>query len=122
MTEIIDYKIRYSKRAKYLKIAVTKTGVEVIVPGANRVSAETIQDFILEKKSWIMKNLEYFSKHGSEDIAIKDLLPKKINLLAIDKVYDVFYVPTLAKKIKLITNQNFQIKLKVFGLILHKPL
>jgi len=111
MTENIDYKVRYSKRAKYLKIAVTKAGVEVIVPNKIRVSAKTIQDFILEKKTWIMKNLEYFSKHGSEDLDIKDLLPEKINLLAIEKAYDIFYIPTVSKKIKLLTNQNLQIKL-----------
>lgn len=49
------YRLRYSKRAKYLRLQISSGGLEMILPyGYNLFSAE---NFLSGKKSWIKKHL-----------------------------------------------------------------
>lgn len=54
---IISYKIICSSRAKYLRLQINgNNGLEVILP--RRYKHEKVEDFILQKKDWILKHLK----------------------------------------------------------------
>lgn len=53
----ISYTVRYSNRAKLLRIIVTPKGVEAVAP--NNTPIETITAFVDSKHRWLLKALEH---------------------------------------------------------------
>ena len=59
----IDYTLRFSNKAKYLRLQINHAnGLEVILP--KRYRHEKAEDFILQKKNWILKHLKEKQKAG----------------------------------------------------------
>ncbi|MDH4129031.1 MAG: M48 family metallopeptidase [Spirochaetota bacterium] len=57
---LVNYSLRISNRAKYIRIVVSrKRGLEVVVP-KSKVYIR-IEDFLRSKSSWILKKLDYFN-------------------------------------------------------------
>lgn len=52
----IIYKTVYSNRAKYLRLQIINNELEVILP--RRHKHDKVEDFILQKKNWILKHLK----------------------------------------------------------------
>jgi predicted metal-dependent hydrolase len=53
----IDYTLRFSNKAKYLRLQINHANeLEVILP--KRYKHEKAEDFILQKKNWILKHLK----------------------------------------------------------------
>ncbi len=53
----INYTLRYSSRAKYLRLQINGCNeLEVVLP--RRYKHEKVEDFILQKKEWILKHLK----------------------------------------------------------------
>ncbi len=52
----LTYQVRYSRKAKYLRLQINpSTGLEVVIP--RRCKSEEAEKFILKKKDWILKHL-----------------------------------------------------------------
>lgn len=86
MASLPKYTVRYSKRAKYVRLAIsTKKGLEVILPFNS--SADCIPALLKEKQQWI-------NKHLNNKVApvIKPNLPETIVLQAIDLTLNVDYI------------------------------
>ncbi len=59
----IDYTLRFSNKAKYLRLQINHANeLEVILP--KRYRHEKAEDFILQKKNWILKHLKEKQKAG----------------------------------------------------------
>lgn len=54
-----NYKIRYSKRAKYLKLQVNEHGLELILPYG--ISVAEGEKFLIKNRGWIDKHLERYN-------------------------------------------------------------
>ena len=67
-----DYQIRYSQRAKRLRIVVEPEKVEVVVP--DKISSRKMQQFIYEQQNWVVAAL---GKMADKQEATKPLLPNK---------------------------------------------
>jgi predicted metal-dependent hydrolase len=53
----IDYTLRFSNKAKYLRLQINNANeLEVILP--ERYKHEKAEDFILQKKEWVLKHLK----------------------------------------------------------------
>jgi len=53
----LTYKVRYSQKAKYLRLQINpSTGLEVVIP--YRCKTEEAEKFILKKQDWILKHLK----------------------------------------------------------------
>jgi len=60
----INYTLRYSNRAKYLRLQINNSNeLEVVLP--RRYKHEKIEDFIIQKKKWILKHLKEKKKQES---------------------------------------------------------
>lgn len=104
-----EYLLRYSKKAKYLQLRISKKGIEVVVPFKQSISKSHIHEFIIKKNDWILKTqkkyqlmLPSFSNHFT--------LPTQIQLLAINESWEVSYLES-KQKLSLYTNPAKQIKL-----------
>ena len=79
----IHYTLRYSSRAKYLRLQINSSNeLEVILP--QRYKHEKAEDFIIQKKEWILKHLKekqatkkYFLGEEISVIISYDLFLKK---------------------------------------------
>ncbi len=87
MNSLPDYSIRYSKRAKYIRLSICpQKGLEVILP--HHTSADCIPELIKKKKNWINKHLKSQQKPVSAPC-----LPHRIYLQASDQTIRVAYQP-----------------------------
>lgn len=101
-----EYVLRLSRKAKYLQLRVSPQGLEVIVPAKREPSKEIIYAFIQEKSLWIQKRLSEFTAPKKEHE-----WPQCIHFPPWDDVWNIFYIPTLSKKIQINVNLDKQIKL-----------
>lgn len=60
-----NYKIRYSKRAKYLKLQINEQGLELILPFG--VSLNEGEKFIFRNREWIQKHFARYEKREPAD-------------------------------------------------------
>jgi predicted metal-dependent hydrolase len=89
-----QYRIRRSKRAKYLRInAHPDTGIEVVVPG--RMSMRHVEPFIRQHQQWIDKQTRQL---GLDQPVI---LPETIDLQMIGERWSVAYLQTAGKQYRL---------------------
>jgi predicted metal-dependent hydrolase len=83
----IDYTLRFSNKAKYLRLQINHANeLEVILP--KRYRHEKAEDFILQKKNWILKHLKEKQKNAfhflGKEIEIQinyDLFVKKPQII-----------------------------------------
>ncbi len=108
---IPDYTLRYSLKAKYLQLRISGRGLEVVVPGKRAVSQTVIEQFLQEKKSWIVRNWKRWVQVQEKCEVMPLQLPESIFLRGIQQTWDVVYWATAASKIRCIANQSKQIKL-----------
>jgi predicted metal-dependent hydrolase len=55
----LTYQIKYSKKAKYLRLQINpSTGLEVVLP--RRCRLEEAEKFIFKKQDWVLKHLKVF--------------------------------------------------------------
>lgn len=104
--DIPNYTLRYSKKAKYLQLRLTRGGLELVIPEKRSFPSAIIEAFIQEKRTWIIKN---WSKRQEDCHDKREVLPSHIHLNAINQVWEVKYVATIGKKLKLVSNLNRQI-------------
>lgn len=104
--EIPSYTLRYSKKAKYLQLRMTRGALELVIPEKRFFSSTIIDEFIENKRAWIIKNWNKLQK-DYHDTSV--LLPSHIHLKAINQVWEVKYVETIGKKLKLASNLSRQI-------------
>lgn len=104
------YTLRYSQKAKYLQLRISVRGLEVVVPGKRRVSPTMIEQFVQQKKTWIIRHWQRFIQAQAQREVFALPLPASITLLAIEQRWEVFYLATAAPKLKCVTNQSRQIK------------
>ncbi|OGU33068.1 MAG: hypothetical protein A2057_11135 [Ignavibacteria bacterium GWA2_35_9] len=87
----INYILRFSSKAKYLRLQINHSNeLEVILP--KRYRHEKAEDFILQKKEWILKHLKKKQKAGfhffGEEIKVVinyDLFVKKPQIIYFNK-------------------------------------
>ncbi|TAK74599.1 MAG: DUF45 domain-containing protein [Gammaproteobacteria bacterium] len=101
-----DYKLRISKKAKYLQLRLSHQGLEVIIPAKKRLTQDAIEQFIQQKQKWIEKNRHVYDAQKEQSAS---RLPAAIPLHAINQTWNVSYLPTLQKKIALFTNLSQQL-------------
>lgn len=99
---IPSYILRYSKRARYLQLRLSRKGLEVVIPSTYPYSNDAIEAFIQKKQAWI-------SKHSPKVAVDAEMLPTTINLEAIGQIWKVNYLPVKNKKLRLVTYPGFQI-------------
>ncbi|MCK5510672.1 M48 family metallopeptidase [Candidatus Parcubacteria bacterium] len=83
--QMIDYKIRKSKRAKRLRIAVYRDA-SVVVTMPRGITASLIEKFLREKSVWLIEKINYFKKYGNNPFAVRgraDYLKNKNRALAL---------------------------------------
>lgn len=100
-----DYRVRYSKKARYLHLRISKKGLEVVVPFKKRVPTGWIEQFIQKKSRWILRHTESFTNPEEE------ALPRTITLTAFNQCFHVSYLKTTATTMKLIENPSGELKL-----------
>lgn len=105
----INYTKRYSRKAKYLQLRLSTSGLEVVIPNRLRVTTTTIEDFIQQKRDWIKKHENKLPKENTETKIIE--LPTFIHLKSIDQLWEVNYLPTAHQKIMMMSNPSNEISL-----------
>ncbi len=101
-----NYTLRYSKKAKYLQLRLSREGLELVIPTKRFFPSTMIEAFIQKKRAWIIKN---WHKHQEVCHESTVSLPGHIHLNAINQVWEVKYVETIGKKLKLVSNLSRQI-------------
>ena len=132
----IDYTLRLSNKAKYLRLQINHANeLEVILP--RRYKHEKAEDFILQKKSWILKHLKEKQKDAShflgKEIKVQinyDLFVKKPQIIhsnkklianipagysfTLDEIYNSWlrhkakiYIPKRVKELSKLTGFNY---------------
>jgi predicted metal-dependent hydrolase len=107
--KLSDYTIRYSNKAKYLQLRISRKGIEVVVPAKKQISESHINDFILQKRDWLDKAQQKY--WGCQAELGKPALPNIIELPAIDQVWNVTYIPTHHQRVTIHTSSDGQIRL-----------
>jgi len=98
MEKEISYKLKRSKRAKRMRLAVYCDG-SVVVTSPLGVERSLIEKFIIDKKQWIRDKIQFFKSVDSKAIRVfsnKDYLKNKDKALALaenqvgfyNKIYD----------------------------------
>lgn len=86
----IQYKTRYSKRAKHLQIQASHSkGIEVVIPFG--FSEAAVRKFVSEKKNWIARILSRLEKTKPIKQLINSKLPDHVYFPAIDRLYKIEY-------------------------------
>ena len=75
---IPDYTLRYSQKAKYLQLRISVRGLEVVVPGKRRVSPTMIEQFVQQKKLWIIRHWQRFTQAQEKREVLAVQLPANI--------------------------------------------
>jgi predicted metal-dependent hydrolase len=108
---MVNYQIRYSKKAKYLQLRISAIrGLEVVIPARYQFLPEVIEKFLVEKRQWIERNYSRLRQSENRQ-ADSLLLPEFIFLHAIQQRWQVSYLATTSHKLDLITNPSRQITL-----------
>ena len=105
-----NYTLRYSKKAKYLQLRLSSHGLEVVAPIKKQLANHVIEQFIQQKQLWIEKNWHKICQNRNPEIEAQ-ILPTQINLNAMNQTWEVVYIPTSQKGIKLLVNLSRQISL-----------
>jgi len=99
------YKIVDSKRAKYIRIKLTKTGeLSVVLPSQDLTSFA--HGFVRSKAEWIEKNLDRIT------ITLPDSLPEIIQLRLLNEIWAIEYVTLPVKSITLIETLEYVLQIK----------
>lgn len=105
---MFSYTLRHSKKAKYLQLRLNYQGLEVIVPAGQKISDTLIEQFLQKKKSWIEKHKARCAEiQKAEELT----LPTSIELKAFGESWEVIYLATQHRNLRLITNASRQIKI-----------
>ncbi len=87
-TPVPEYKLRRSRRARYLRLQVSvEEGLRVVAP--MRCPDSQIIDFIQSKQSWIEKQLERIRPIQEAISSEQQRIPQSLHLRAIDQHYDI---------------------------------
>lgn len=108
---IPDYTLRYSAKAKYLQVRISKKGLEVVVPGLKPIPQKTIDHFLEEKKTWIMRHWQRLQSMKELAIVEPLVLPHVIHLAGILQSWQISYIEMAIDKVCGMTNQNKELKL-----------
>lgn len=60
--QTVVYKIKHSRRARHLRLAVYCTGA-VVVTAPWGFDLRRLEDFVRQKTSWVMEKLDFYKKH-----------------------------------------------------------
>jgi len=102
------YEIRYSQRAKRLRLVVTPEKVEVVAP--KRTAGADIRRFVHEQQAWVCKTLAKVAAQPNQ-------LPKPVNYQAGAKIpfrgelWPLVLKPSARKRIKISFDQAFIVDL-----------
>ncbi len=107
---IPDYTLRYSQKAKYLQLRISARGLEVIVPAKRRASPTMIEQFVQQKKPWILRHWQRWLQTQEQREILPLQLPDRVTLPAIEQTWEVLYFSTATEKLKCVINQSRQIK------------
>lgn len=91
-----EYKVKYSKKAKYYSLKFTvQDGLEVIIPHDRPLQKRDIHMMLRDGRFWIESTRKRIDKQRNE-LKKRNLfsLPRQIHLLAIQKNYKVYYRKT----------------------------
>lgn len=110
-----EYSIRYSKKAKYLQLRFSASGLEVVVPAKNKLTHHDIVNFVQQKQPWIERTWQRINHQSPIQ---SQALPTHIYLPAIDETWKVRYLETKHKKIKLF--QHHDLQLTILGNVKNK--
>ncbi len=95
-----NYTLRYSQRAKYLNLRVSRQhGLEVVVPIGYDVAQ--IPAILHKRQAWIEKHLRRFAVEDDQSREVICPLPDRISLLAIAETWSVHYVAAAIGRISL---------------------
>lgn len=95
-----NYTLRYSQRAKYLNLRVSRQyGLEVVVPIGYDVTQ--IPAILHQRQAWIEKHLRRFADDKSQLPEAVCPLPDRISLLAIGEMWSVSYVAAAMGRVSL---------------------
>lgn len=89
-----SYSIRYSKKAKHLRLSVSVLkGVEVVVPDyVDKVRAQKMADrLIQDKQDWLKNTLKRLNISPESKPSLSLVLPEKLDLKALDQVLSITY-------------------------------
>lgn len=101
---MVQYSIRFSNRAKYLRLSVSKKkGVEVVVPAhvGKRQAQQLAARFVQDKKAWLEKTLKRLKYSQLKATPRVIELPKQLHLKAIEKVIAMEYLDKGDKRFQL---------------------
>lgn len=102
------YEIRYSQRAKRLRLVVTPEKVEVVAP--KRTAGADIRRFVHEQQAWVCKTLAKIAAQPNQ-------LPKPVNYQAGAKIpfrgelWPLVLKPSARKRVKISFDQAFIVDL-----------
>lgn len=102
------YEIRYSQRAKRLRLVVTPEKVEVVAP--KRTAGADIRRFVHEQQAWVCKTLAKVAAQPNQ-------LPKPVNYQAGAKIpfrgelWPLVLKPSARKRVKISFDQAFIVDL-----------
>lgn len=110
---IPNYTLRYSKKAKYLQLRLSQSGLEVVIPSKRSFSSHVIEEFIQKKQAWITRNWRACTDTESQASCHDSdtMLPGFINLEAVTQRWEISYVSTRTKKLMLVANHCRQLTL-----------
>ncbi len=100
------YTLRYSQKAKYLQLRVSTGGVEVVVPHAKRVSQTVIEQFLQQKKAWILRHWQRVAQVQETQVV---QLPERIVFRAMEQTWNVIYLGMDVPHVRCTTNLSRQI-------------
>ena len=97
--ERTDYRIRESRRAKYMRLSVSPLGVvEVVKPLS--VSWQSVSEFVAKHEDWIKRTLARVRSAGGDGGSRERALPHNVYFHAFDQRWQVSYLPNLKHKLR----------------------
>ena len=96
------YTVRPSSKAKRVTLRIIPhQGLEIVTP--IKFNPKKIPEIVDTKKSWIEKHLELISNIEPPK------LPDKLHLAAINETWRLYYIPTIASRVKIIERPASQL-------------
>ena len=92
-----DYELRISRRARHLHIKVTPLG-EVIVVIPAGMDPTTVPQLLVKRRAWLETVLQRVAERQRSAPASHSLRPDRIELAAINEVWQVDYASTSKRK------------------------
>lgn len=101
------YQIRFSRKAKYIQFKITSAaGLEIVIPYLK--TRVNIPALLAEKRSWLEQHLAH-SQQAVPAKATTEQLPKILPLNAIAEIWQISYVETKTKSIKLLEQPGYHL-------------